>query len=93
MIRIGVLMLMLLGLHDDGWTWVSYEDFGWGNLSLRSFGLGWLITAGFGSRRRLGLGPGVGFLANRPVDYVGWAPYPPRGTGVVYGGQPIGAPC
>jgi hypothetical protein len=74
---------------DDGWTWISYEDFGWAtyhygrwaNLSDN----GWVWFPG----EDLDWGPAwVSWRTGG--DYVGWAPLPPRGPGVVYEGQPIG---
>jgi hypothetical protein len=75
---------------DDGWTWVSYEDFGWATYHYgrwaRLADTGWLWFPG----DDLDWGPAwVSWRTGG--DYVGWAPLPPRGPGVVYGGQPIGA--
>src|SRR5213596_1249080 len=67
---------------DDGWTWISYEDFGWANLA----DYGWTWFPG----EDLDWGPAwVSWRTGG--DYVGWAPLPPRGPGVVYAGGPIGA--
>ena len=73
---------------DYGWTWISYEDFGWAT---------WLRALGQSRRLRLGLVPrsdldwGPAWVSWRTGgDYIGWAPLPPRGPGVVYDGQPIG---
>ena len=75
---------------DDGWTWVSYEDFGWATYHYgrwaRLADYGWLWFPG----DDLDWGPAwVSWRTGG--DYVGWAPLPPRGPGVVYEGQPIGA--
>jgi hypothetical protein len=75
---------------DYGWTWISYEDFGWAayhygrwaNLS----DYGWVWFPG----SDLEWGPAwVSWRTGG--DYIGWAPLPPRGPGIVYEGQPIGA--
>src|SRR5215471_17076383 len=74
---------------DYGWTWISYEDFGWATYhygrwaSLADYG--WLWFPG----DDLDWGPAwVSWRTGG--DYIGWAPLPPRGPGVVYEGQPIG---
>src|SRR5262249_50908451 len=74
---------------DYGWTWVSYEDFGWATYhygrwaSLADYG--WIWFPG----EDLDWGPA--WVSGRTGgDYIGWAPLPPRGPGVVYEGQPIG---
>jgi hypothetical protein len=74
---------------DYGWTWISYEDFGWATYhygrwaSLADYG--WVWFPG----EDLDWGPAwVSWRTGG--DYVGWAPLPPRGPGVVYQGQPIG---
>src|ERR1700745_2137280 len=55
-----------------------------GNLSLRALGPP--------GRLRLDLVCGPDWLSCRTGgEYVGWAPVPPRGPGVVYEGHPIGA--
>src|SRR5213596_3366062 len=74
---------------DDGWTWISYEDFGcatyhygrWAKLA----DSGWVWFLG------IDLDWGPAWVSWRTGgDYVGWAPLPPRGPGIVYEGQPIG---
>jgi hypothetical protein len=75
---------------DDGWTWISYEDFGWATYHYgrwaRLADYGWVWFPG----GDLDWGPAwVSWRTGG--DYVGWAPLPPRGPGVVYEGQPIGA--
>ena len=74
---------------DEGWTWVSYEDFGWATYhygrwaNLSDFG--WVWFPG----EDLDWGPAwVSWRTGG--DYVGWAPLPPRGPGIVYEGRPIG---
>jgi len=75
---------------DDGWTWISYEDFGWATYHYgrwaRLADYGWVWFPG----SDLDWGPAwVSWRTGG--DHVGWAPLPPRGPGVVYEGQPIGA--
>src|SRR5207302_9215463 len=75
---------------DVGWTWVSYEDFGWATYHYgrwaRLTDYGWVWFPG----SDLDWGPAwVSWRTGG--DYVGWAPLPPRGPGIVYEGQPIGA--
>src|SRR5882762_3410483 len=74
---------------DDGWTWISYEDFGWATYhygrwaNLSDYGWTWFPGEG--------LDWGPAWVSWRTGgDYVGWAPLPPRGPGVVYEGRPIG---
>ena len=74
---------------DDGWTWISYEDFGWATYHYGRWAnlsdYGWLWFPG----EDLDWGPAwVSWRTGG--DYVGWAPLPPRGPGVVYTGRPIG---
>ena len=74
---------------DYGWTWVSYEDFGWATYHYGRWAnladYGWMWFPG----SDLDWGPAwVSWRTGG--DYVGWAPLPPRGPGVVYEGQPIG---
>jgi hypothetical protein len=75
---------------DDGWTWVSYEDFGWATYHYGRWAnlsdYGWVWFPG----EDLDWGPAwVSWRTGG--DYVGWAPLPPRGPGVVYEGRPIGS--
>ena len=75
---------------DYGWTWISYEDFGWATYHYGRWAdladYGWLWFPG----SDLDWGPAwVSWRTGG--DYIGWAPLPPRGPGVVYEGQPIGA--
>jgi uncharacterized protein DUF6600 len=74
---------------DDGWTWISYEDFGWATYHYGRWAnlsdYGWIWFPG----DDLDWGPAwVSWRTGG--DYVGWAPLPPRGAGVVYEGRPIG---
>ena len=74
---------------DDGWTWISYEDFGWATYHYGR----WAKLADYGWVWFLGsdLDWGPAWVSWRTGgDYVGWAPLPPRGPGIVYEGQPIG---
>jgi hypothetical protein len=75
---------------DYGWTWISYEDFGWATYhygrwaNLTDYGWVWFPGSD--------LDWGPAWVSWRTGgDYIGWAPLPPRGPGVVYEGQPIGA--
>src|SRR6266404_1316470 len=75
---------------DYGWTWISYEDFGWATYHYgrwaRLADYGWVWFPG----SDLDWGPAwVSWRTGG--DNIGWAPLPPRGAGVVYEGQPIGA--
>ena len=74
---------------DYGWTWISYEDFGWATYHYGRWAnlgdYGWIWFPG----EDLDWGPAwVSWRTGG--DYIGWAPLPPRGPGVVYEGQPIG---
>src|SRR5581483_11336207 len=61
--------------------WATYHYGRWANLS----GYGWVWFPG----EDLDWGPAwVSWRTGG--DYVGWAPLPPRGPGVVYSGRPIG---
>jgi hypothetical protein len=74
---------------DDGWTWISYEDFGWATYHYGR----WANLADYGWTWFPGedLDWGPAWVSWRTGgDYVGWAPLPPRGPGVVYEGRPIG---
>ena len=74
---------------DYGWTWISYEDFGWATYhygrwaNLTDYGWVWFPGSD--------LEWGPAWVSWRTGgDYIGWAPLPPRGPGIVYEGQPIG---
>src|SRR5881394_1296156 len=73
-----------------GWTWVSYEDFGWATYHYGRWAqladYGWVWFPG----SDLEWGPAwVSWRTGG--DYIGWAPLPPRGPGIVYEGRPIGS--
>jgi len=73
---------------DVGWTWISYEDFGWATYHYGRWAkltdYGWVWFPG----SDLDWGPAwVSWRTGG--DYVGWAPLPPRGAGIVYEGRPI----
>jgi hypothetical protein len=75
---------------DVGWAWISYEDFGWATYhygrwaNLADYGWMWLPGSD--------LDWGPAWVSWRTGgDYIGWAPLPPRGPGIIYEGQPIGA--
>src|SRR6266436_5332116 len=75
---------------DYGWTWISYEDFGWATYHYGRWAnlgdYGWVWFAG------TDLDWGPAWVSWRTGgDYIGWAPLPPRGPGIVYEGRPIGA--
>ena len=60
---------------EDGWTWVSYENFGWAVYHYgrwtRLKDLGWAWVPGYDW--------GPGWVSWRTSDdYVGWAPLPPK---------------
>src|SRR5215831_4511191 len=74
---------------DYGWTWISYEDFGWATYhygrwaNLADYGWVWFPGSD--------LDWGPAWVSWRTGgDYIGWAPLPPGGPGIVYEGQPIG---
>src|SRR5437588_4686753 len=75
---------------DYGWTWISYEDFGWATYHYGRWAnladYGWVWFPG----EDLDWGPA--WVSWRTGGhYIGWAPLPPRGPGIVYESQPIGA--
>jgi len=74
---------------DVGWTWISYEDFGWATYHYgrwaRLTDYGWVWVPG------ADLEWGPAWVSWRTGgNYIGWAPLPPRGPGIVYENQPIG---
>jgi hypothetical protein len=74
---------------DDGWTWISYEDFGWATYHYgrwaRLTDYGWVWVPG------ADLEWGPAWVSWRTGgDYIGWAPLPPAGPEIVYEGRPIG---
>ena len=73
---------------DQGWTWISYEDFGWATYHygrwIRLRGRGWVWVPG----REWG----PAWVSWRTGgDYVGWAPLPPRRAGEYWDESPITA--
>ncbi len=75
---------------DDGWTWISYEDFGWAAYHYgrwaRLADYGWVWFPG----SDLDWGPAwVSWRTGG--DYVGWAPLPPRGpfVDIRFIGEPV----
>ncbi len=74
---------------DYGWTWISYEDFGWATYHYGRWAnlsdYGWVWFPG----DDLDWGP-AWVSWRKGGDYIGWAPLPPRGPGIVYEGEPIG---
>jgi hypothetical protein len=74
---------------DEGWTWVSYEDFGWATYHYGRWAhlsdAGWVWVPG----RDQDLEWGPAWVSWRTGgDYVGWAPLPPTGE-IVYEGRDI----
>jgi hypothetical protein len=77
---------------DLGWTWISYEDFGWATYHYgrwaRLADYGWLWFPG----SDLDWGPAwVSWRVGG--GYVGWAPLPPRGPGIIYRGEALVGPA
>ena len=73
---------------EDGWTWVSYENFGWAAYHYgrwtRLKDLGWAWVPGYDW--------GPGWVSWRTSDnYVGWAPLPPKVEDGVYDGRVVDA--
>jgi hypothetical protein len=70
---------------DDGWTWVSYEDFGWATYHYGR----WLKLADYGWVWRPGYEWGPAWVSWRTGgNYIGWAPLPPE-TEDVYESRPL----
>jgi hypothetical protein len=70
---------------DDGWTWVSYEDFGWATYHygrwIRLTDIGWVWRPGYEW--------GPAWVSWRfGGGYAGWAPLPPE-TELVYESRPL----
>src|ERR1700724_108019 len=70
---------------DDGWTWVSYEDFGWATYHYGR----WLKLADYGWVWRPGYEWGPAWVSWRTGgNYIGWAPLPPE-TEDFYESRPL----
>jgi hypothetical protein len=70
---------------DDGWTWVSYEDFGWATYHYGR----WVKLADYGWVWRPGYEWGPAWVSWRTGgNYIGWAPLPPE-TEDVYESRPL----
>jgi hypothetical protein len=70
---------------DDGWTWISYEDFGWATYHygrwVRLADYGWIWVPGYEW--------GPAWVSWRTGgNYIGWAPLPPE-TEFVYTSRPL----
>lgn len=70
---------------DDGWTWISYEDFGWATYHYGR----WVRLADVGWVWKPGYEWGPAWVSWRTGgNYIGWAPLPPE-TEVVYESRPL----
>jgi hypothetical protein len=70
---------------DDGWTWVSYEDFGWATYHYGR----WVRLADYGWVWKPGYEWGPAWVSWRTGgNYIGWAPLPPE-TEFVYESRPL----
>jgi hypothetical protein len=70
---------------DDGWTWVSYEDFGWATYHYGR----WVRLTDYGWVWKPGYEWGPAWVSWRTGgNYIGWAPLPPE-TEYVYESRPI----
>ena len=74
---------------DQGWTWVSYEDFGWATYHYGRWAMlsdyGWVWVPG----RDADLEWGPAWVSWRTGgEYIGWAPLPPE-TLTVYESHPL----
>ena len=70
---------------DDGWTWVSYEDFGWATYHYGR----WVRLADYGWVWKPGYEWGPAWVSWRTGgNYIGWAPLPPE-TEYVYESRPL----
>src|SRR5438270_2235432 len=70
---------------DEGWTWVSYEDFGWATYHYGR----WVKLADYGWVWRPGYEWGPAWVSwCFGGGYAGWAPLPPE-TEVVYESRPL----
>ena len=70
---------------DDGWTWISYEDFGWATYHYGR----WVRLADYGWVWVPGYEWGPAWVSWRTGgNYIGWAPLPPE-TEYVYTSRPL----
>ncbi len=70
---------------EDGWTWVSYEDFGWATYHYGR----WVKLADYGWVWKPGYEWGPAWVSWRTGgNYIGWAPLPPE-TETVYESRPL----
>ena len=70
---------------DDGWTWVSYEDFGWATYHYGR----WIKLADYGWVWKPGYEWGPAWVSWRfGGGFAGWAPLPPE-TELVYESRPL----
>ncbi len=70
---------------DDGWTWISYEDFGWATYHYGR----WVKLAEYGWVWKPGYEWGPAWVSWRTGgNYIGWAPLPPE-TEYIYESRPI----
>ena len=70
---------------DDGWTWISYEDFGWATYHYGR----WVKLADYGWVWKPGYEWGPAWVSWRTGgNYIGWAPLPPE-TEYVYESRPL----
>jgi len=70
---------------DDGWAWVSYEDFGWATYHYGR----WFRLADYGWVWKPGYEWGPAWVSWRAGgNYIGWAPLPPE-TEHVYESRPL----
>lgn len=70
---------------EEGWTWISYEDFGWATYHYGR----WVKLAEYGWVWKPGYEWGPAWVSWRTGgNYIGWAPLPPE-TEYVYESRPI----
>ncbi len=70
---------------DDGWTWISYEDFGWATYHYGR----WVKLADYGWVWKPGYDWGPAWVSWRTGgNYIGWAPLPPE-TEYIYESRPL----
>jgi len=70
---------------DEGWTWVSYEDFGWATYQYGR----WVKLADYGWVWKPGYEWGPAWVSWRTGgNYIGWAPLPPE-TETIYESRPL----